>query len=160
MSRRPLRLALTGLLVLGGLIQLAPLRVENPPITQEPAWDSPETRALAQRACFDCHSNQVELPAYGYVAPVSWWLLDHVTEAREHLNFSEMDRPQRDADEAGEEVLEGEMPPRSYLLMHPEARLSDAERRQLAQGLAATLGGALEGEEGEHEEDEHEEGES
>jgi hypothetical protein len=32
------------------------------------------------------------------------------------------------------------MPPRSYTLMHPEARLTAAEKATLAQGLDATLG--------------------
>ncbi len=34
---------------------------DNPPVLAEPAWDSPTTRELAQRACFDCHSNETEL---------------------------------------------------------------------------------------------------
>ena len=44
----------------------------NPPVTKEPAWNSPDTRALVQRACFDCHSNQTTWPWYSHVAPVSW----------------------------------------------------------------------------------------
>jgi hypothetical protein len=42
------------------------------------------------------------------------------------------------------------MPPRSYQLTHPDARLTDAELAALANGLAATFGD--EGEEGEGEE--------
>ena len=38
-------------------------------------------------------------------------------------------------------MCEGEMPMPIYLPMHPEARLSDAEREALARGLDATLGG-------------------
>src|ERR671912_535728 len=34
----------------------------NPPVGAEPSWDSPETRALARQACFDCHSNETEWP--------------------------------------------------------------------------------------------------
>jgi hypothetical protein len=45
------------------------------------------------------------------------------------------------------------MPPRSYLLTHPEARLTDAELAALADGLAATFGEERGGEEGEAEED-------
>jgi hypothetical protein len=122
-------------------------RVENPPVRQEPAWDSPRTRELAVRACFDCHSNQSERQWY-HVAPASWWVASHVREAREHLNFSEFDRAQRDADEAAEEVEEREMPLRSYLLVHPAARLTDAERAELVAGLEATLGREGDEEEG------------
>jgi hypothetical protein len=42
------------------LIQLVPFGRQhtNPPVVQEPNWDSPQTRQLAVRACFDCHSNE------------------------------------------------------------------------------------------------------
>ena len=112
----------------------------NPPVRVEPAWDSPDTRALARRACFDCHSNETEWPAYARVAPVSWLVQHDVQEGRAALNFSEWNRPQKEAAEAAEAVLEGDMPMRVYALMHAHARLSGAERRTLAQGLANTLG--------------------
>ena len=113
---------------------------DNPPVRQEPTWDSPETRALAERACFDCHSNETEWPWYSWVAPVSWLVERDVVEAREHLNFSEFDRPQKDAEEAAEEVEEGEMPLWFYLPLHSEARLTDAELATLIAGLEATFG--------------------
>ena len=111
----------------------------NPPVLGEPAWDSPETRALAARACFDCHSNQVTWPVYSHVAPISWLVQRDVDDARAHLNFSEWTRPQKDADEAAEEVREGEMPLKIYTLMHAHARLSPAERDRLAAGLERTM---------------------
>jgi hypothetical protein len=54
-------------------IQLVPYGRDhtNPPGTGEPSWDTPATRALAKQACFDCHSNETEWPAYASVAPVS-----------------------------------------------------------------------------------------
>jgi hypothetical protein len=58
------------------------------------------------------------------------------------LNFSEWQRPQEEATKASEELLEGEMPPAAYLLMHAHARLGSADRDYLAQGLAKTLGGS------------------
>lgn len=67
----------------------------NPPVTSEPAWDSPQTRALAQRACFDCHSNETKWPIYSRIAPVSFVVTHHVVEGREHLNFSEWGTVQR-----------------------------------------------------------------
>lgn len=132
-------LAVFVLLALG--IQLVPYRVHNPPVRQEPAWDSAQTEALARRACYDCHSNEVKVPWYGHIAPASWLVRHHVDDARHALNFSEMDLPQEEAHEAGEEVEEGEMPPWYYAPLHPEARLTDAEWAQLAAGLDATLGG-------------------
>lgn len=136
--------ALWTLVAIFALIQLIPYRVHNPPVRQEPAWDSPRTEQLARQACFDCHSNEVETPWYGYVAPVAWVVRRHVDEGRSKLNFSEMDLPQEEAHEAGEEVAEGEMPPGYYRLAHAAARLSDPERRALVAGLDATLGGGTE----------------
>lgn len=116
----------------------------NPPVTAEPAWDGPETRALAKQACFDCHSNETEWPAYASVAPASWLVQRDVNEGRAVLNFSEWLRPQEEAKEAAQEVLEGEMPPAAYKWIHPHARLSAADRDRLGQGLTRTLGPALE----------------
>jgi mono/diheme cytochrome c family protein len=112
----------------------------NPPVTAEPAWDRPETRELARRACFDCHSNETAWPWYTSLAPTSWLAQRHVNEGRRELNFSEWDGPQRAAREAVESVRDGEMPTRDYLLVHPEARLTPAERQALIQGLGASLG--------------------
>lgn len=112
----------------------------NPPVVLEPAWDSPATREVARRACFDCHSNETRWPAYASIAPGSWLIRYDVTEGREEVNFSEWQRPQDEAGEVAEVVLEREMPPLTYRLLHPEARLTDAERERLAEGLDATVG--------------------
>lgn len=133
-------------------IQLVPYRVHNPPVRQEPAWDSPTTRELARRACLDCHSNQVVVPWYGQVAPFAWIVRDHVDEGRAALNLSEMDRPQHEAHEAAEVVAEGEMPPAYYTALHPEARLTEAERTLLTRGLERSLAGDG-GSEGDHDDD-------
>ena len=124
-------------------IQLVPYghnRV-NPPVVAEPAWNAAVTRALARDACFDCHSNQTQWPLYSRVAPASWLVQWDVEKGRAKLNFSEWQRRQDDAHEAAEAVQKGEMPPAKYRLMHAHARLSDADRLRLAEGLTATIGG-------------------
>ena len=123
-------------------IQLVPYGREhtNPPTIAEPRWDSAETRELARRACFDCHSNQTTWPVYARVAPASWLVYYDVVQGRAELNFSEWQRPQEEAREAPEVVREGEMPPLAYRLMHGHARLSAGERARLASGLARTVG--------------------
>lgn len=134
-----------GLLATLLAIQLVPYGRDhtNPPVTGEPTWDAPETRMLAKQACFDCHSNETEWPAYASIAPVSWLVQHDVDEGRAALNFSEWSRPQEEADDASEEVLEGEMPPAVYTLVHAHARLDAADRDRLAQGLAKTVGAAV-----------------
>lgn len=121
----------------------------NPPVRQEPAWDSPRTRALAQAACFDCHSNETVWPWYSNLAPLSWRVQEHVDEGRAALNFSEWDLPQDEADEVIEVLREGEMPLSDYLLLHPEARLSPADVEALIAGFAASGLASAEGRGGE-----------
>jgi len=105
-------------LVLGFLaIQLVPVERTNPPVIAEPNWDTPETRVLAQRACFDCHSNETVWPWYSYVAPVSWLVARDTNEGREVLNFSEWGSggEGREPWEMLEAVESGYMPPQIYL---------------------------------------------
>lgn len=140
-------LRLIGTIVLIGvglflLIQLVPYgrNHTNPAVAQEPAWDSSQTRALAQRACFDCHSNETTWPWYSNVAPVSWLLQHDVEDGRRTLNFSEWNRRQRGADEAAKTVQNGSMPRWFYIPLHPQANLSAADKAALIKGLQATFG--------------------
>jgi hypothetical protein len=112
----------------------------NPPVIEEPVWDSAQTRDSAVRVCFDCHSNETVWPWYSNVAPLSWLVQSDVAEGRESLNLSDWNRPQ-EGEEAAETVRDGSMPPSQYLLTQPDARLTDAELSALADGLTATLGG-------------------
>lgn len=124
------------------IIQLVPYGKNhtNPPVLQEPQWNSPETRALAQRACYDCHSNESTWPWYSNIAPISWLVQRDVDEGRAKLNFSEWGMGEQETEELYEVVAEGEMPPRIYLITHPEARLSAAEKEALMAGILATFG--------------------
>lgn len=142
-KRRFLKPLMLGALALAAGIQLVPYgrNHTNPPVTGEPQWDSPATRELAKRACFDCHSNETVWPWYSHVAPVSWLVQRDTDEGRRKLNFSEWNKPQKEADEAAKSVREGEMPMWIYLPTHPEARLTDAEKQALINGLEATMGG-------------------
>jgi hypothetical protein len=128
------------------LMQLVPYGRDhvNPPTMEEPRWVSAESRLLAKRACFDCHSNETRWPWYSNIAPVSWLVQGDVEEGRRHFNLSEWNRPQKDAREAIEKLREGEMPPSSYLPLHPEARLSTIEREHLIDALTAIIRPSIE----------------
>ena len=135
------------------LIQLIPYGRDhtNPAVVAEPAWDLPETRALAVRACFDCHSNETIWPWYSNVAPISWLVQRDVDEGREKLNFSEWrvyveiedgedEEKEYEWDDIEEVIRSGEMPLPIYLVQHPEAKLSMAEKEQLIEGLLVSTG--------------------
>ncbi|MBA1419469.1 MAG: heme-binding domain-containing protein [Epsilonproteobacteria bacterium] len=131
------------LLLLLVVIQFIPYGKDytNPAVIAEPKWDSLETRALFMKACVDCHTNETKWPAYSNVAPISWIVYNHVIEGREHFNISAWGHQKKNkGDEAAEELEEGEMPLKSYLLAHPEAQLTDDETKLLIQGLKNTFG--------------------
>ena len=97
---------------------------------------TPEVSAILDRSCQDCHSNSTRWPWYSNVVPASWFLVDHVNEGREHLNFSEWGRlDKRRADkrleEMCEQVSDREMPMDSYTWIHRSAKLSDTDRKTL-----------------------------
>jgi hypothetical protein len=128
------------------IAQLIPVPRANPPVRTTISWDSPQTQALWQRACADCHSNETRWPWYTAVAPASWLTVLHVSEGRQALNLSELDpaalspaRKARLVEEIAQVIRNGSMPPADYLLTHPEARLTDLEKELLIQGLQETL---------------------
>lgn len=132
------------LLVLGVLalaIQLIPYGRDhqNPPVVTEPDWDSPHTRDLVAAACFDCHSNETVWPWYSYVAPISWLIQGDVLEGRDELNFSDWG-DEGEVEDLTETIVDGEMPPARYRILHPMARLSEDQVAQLLAGLETTFG--------------------
>ena len=140
--RRRLLATLFGVLALGLVIQAVPYGRQhtNPPVLAEPNWDTPRTRTLVAYACFDCHSNETVWPWYSNIAPISWLVQRDVDQGRRAVNFSEWNRPQKEARESPNTVRKGEMPPWVYTIRSSTARLAAAEKEALATGLAATLG--------------------
>jgi hypothetical protein len=117
------------------VLQVLPIgKIKNPPVTQEAPWPDAATKQLAVAACYDCHSNEVRLKWYDKIAPVSWYVANHVNEGRDRLNFSEWDRGQ-DTDDLAESVEEGGMPLSSYTLLHPAGKLDAKEKQQLVDAL-------------------------
>ena len=205
-SRTPSRgrgLRISLLIVVGVLlvlfigIQFIPVNRTNPPVTTQLKWDSPQTQAVARRACMDCHSDETRWFWYSYVAPASWLIYCDVQRGRSELNLSSVaasgqargapispsndlayrlgqmlagggrpgepgrlpegqsqppsggQQPPRGQFPSGgrspagrirEQIESGQMPPATYTMIHPDAKLTDAERQLLVQGLAATLG--------------------
>lgn len=89
-----------------------------------------------KNACFDCHSNNTTYPWYANFQPVAWWLDKHIVDGKKHFNFSEFTTYSlRKADHKLEELIESQedmwMPMDEYTWMHPEAKLSDEERKAI-----------------------------
>ena len=115
----------------------------NAPVAREKSIHAqmevpPQVAKIFDRSCRDCHTNQPRWPWYADVAPVSWWVIDHSKHGRSHMNFSTWDK--YDNEQAQEllnyicmQVSMGEMPLKSYLLVHRDARLSKEDVRTLCQ---------------------------
>ena len=95
-----------------------------------------EVKSILKTSCYDCHSFETVYPWYSNIAPVSWWLKDHVNEGRSHLNFStwanyEYKRADHKLEEVIEMMEEDEMPLNSYLITHGDAKLSAEQSEAL-----------------------------
>jgi mono/diheme cytochrome c family protein len=90
---------------------------------------SAEVKQILRSACYDCHSANTEYPWYNNVAPVSYWLADHIKDGKKHLNFSDwenytVEKKDHKLEEVVEEVKKGEMPLKEYTWTHGDARLT------------------------------------
>jgi heme-binding protein len=124
-----------GLLGLVTALQFVPVSRTNPP-ERERAIAPPDVRTILQRSCYDCHSNETHWPWYSRIAPASFLISRDVTEGRRELNLStwsqyDARRKARKLREIGEQVEKGKMPQWYYVILHPDARLSAADRQLL-----------------------------
>lgn len=135
LNRKSFKAVAVGGAVVFALIQLVPVElVNNNPSTRGPLEAPPQVRAALQTACFDCHSNETRWPWYSRIAPSSWLTAHDVEDGRKAINLSEWgdrleeDR-QFDRESMWEQIELGDMPPKKYLLLHPEAVLSEEQKR-------------------------------
>ena len=155
MKARLLKVIKWVLIVVAYLLVLAQFKrpaKTNPAIDSSQAIEShiqldPKVEAILDRSCNDCHSNKTRWPWYANVAPVSWFVIDHVDEGRSHLNFSEWGTYSREEQKTHlgqfcELVKEGWMPLSSYTPLHPDAKLSDEDKRLICE-WASTEGARL-----------------
>ena len=125
-----------GVLLIG--MQFFRINKENPVVNLEDDFITimnppAEVQNILKTSCYDCHSNESNYPWYTNIAPVSWWVKDHINEGREELNFSEWgtyDAKRKDhkLEECAEEVEEGEMPLAPYTITHGDAELSESQK--------------------------------
>ena len=149
MSDRPWPYVIGGLVLLFVILQLVPTPgAQNPPVEEEVVAPE-EVLQILRQSCYNCHSHETAWPWYADVAPAKWLVRNHVANARDELNFSTWNRYDAEDrahnwEEVAEEVEEGEMPLRSYLLVHRDARLTDAERQLLVDWAGEAAGGQAE----------------
>ena len=104
-----------------------------------------QVATILDQSCNDCHSNKTRWPWYSHVAPVSWFVIDHVNHGRSHLNFSDWGRfERREAEEMlssiCREVQSGAMPLSSYTPLHPGSELTNDEIKVLCDWTSSEQG--------------------
>jgi len=142
------------------VIQLVPVDRTNPPV--DPAkklQPPPEVEAILREACYDCHSNETRWPWYSYVAPVSWWIANHVQDGRRGLNLSDwadlkpgledtqlngqpytaVEYKRKILSDMETDMQEGRMPIASYLLIHHDARVTPEQYRVVSDWLDGVM---------------------
>jgi len=95
-----------------------------------------EVQQILKTSCNDCHSNNTAYPWYSEIAPVSWYLASHVNDGKEHLNFSEWalyneNQKNHIIEDLLEELEEKEMPLKSYLIVHENAKMTAEQYKVL-----------------------------
>jgi hypothetical protein len=95
-----------------------------------------DVNTILKKACNDCHSNTTVYPWYNNIQPVAWWLNNHITGGKRHLNFNDFTsrsvaRQYKRMQDCIDEVKEGDMPLDSYLWIHKDAKLTDTEKQTL-----------------------------
>ena len=93
-------------------------------------------RATLAAKCGDCHSERTHYPIYAHIAPVSWMMERDIHEGRADLNLSQWQFMNHESrinvlTRMAAEVRTGQMPPRTYVMLHPGARLSPDEQQQV-----------------------------
>ena len=108
----------------------------RPPLDNAPAMADlnapPPVKAILQRACYDCHSNETRLAWFDQPAPVYWLVVKDVKEGRKALNFSNFDQLPKGVQAAKlyESIMQIEqqaMPLTSYTALHHEGFVTEAE---------------------------------
>ena len=100
--------------------------------------------SILKRSCYDCHSDHTVWPWYTSIAPASWLVGDDVTKGRKKMNFSQWDKIPAAKQEARlneicEEIKAEEMPLPPYLILHGDAKLSQADKDILCQWVEIEL---------------------
>lgn len=100
--------------------------------------------SILKRSCYDCHSDHTVWPWYSSIAPASWLVGDDVVTGRKKMNFSQWDKIPTAKQEARlneicEEIKSDEMPLPPYLILHGDAKLSQADKDILCQWVEVEL---------------------
>ncbi len=103
-------------------------------------------KPIFKKSCFDCHSSQTTYPWYYKVPGVKQLIDSDIKEAKSHLDFSNdypfvsHDSPENDLKSIEKSVSKKTMPPKKYLWLHNNAKLSQKEVEEIKKWVKESLG--------------------
>lgn len=93
-------------------------------------------RSLYTNACYDCHSSHTNYEWYDNIAPISWYVDDNIKRGTFALDFSNW----KNLSEIEKEIMfsaipfninTDRMPTQNYKQLHPKARLSPSQKKEM-----------------------------
>jgi hypothetical protein len=109
----------------------------NPPVDESKTIFAtlnvpPDVKAILDRSCTDCHTNNTKWPWYSSVAPTSWLTERDVKNGRSSMNLSvwgtyKKTKQAGKLDDISEQLTTDKMPLKPYRIMHPGSVLSKEE---------------------------------
>ena len=139
MLTKIIKIVLVLIVLAFGVLQFIRPDFSNPPVVEGETLQAstvvpPHVQEVLTRSCSDCHSNETRYPWYSKVTPFNWFLADHIDLGRDELNLSlwntyTPDKKAHKLEEICEQIEQGSMPLPSYLWIHREAVMSEADAR-------------------------------
>ena len=120
------------------LLQLIQIEIPKPP-KATPADEiraTKEVTAILKTSCYDCHSNETNMPWYGNISPISIGVHSNIKNGRAWLNFSifnkyEKKKKQKIYKGIVDSIKVQKMPPAEYLMFHKNAILMPTQSKML-----------------------------
>jgi mono/diheme cytochrome c family protein len=125
-----------GKLSVAAVVVFVALQAVRPGIPAKPAtaeFEAPqEVRQIINKNCYSCHSDERRLSWFDQIVPGYWLVRHDILTARHHLNFYTLGSKPAAAQRASlyesvNMIQLGAMPLPSFLMLHPEARVTPEE---------------------------------
>ncbi|WP_264530178.1 heme-binding domain-containing protein [Flavobacterium sp. N502540] len=95
-----------------------------------------KVEVILQTSCYDCHSNNTRYPWYSNLQPIRSFMENHIKKGKNNLNFSRWGAYSKrkqgtKLNRIISQIKSDEMPLSSYTLIHRDAVLSAAQKKEI-----------------------------
>ncbi len=137
------RIKITGIILIGSIILIQFFQPERNKGVADSEYDllsvvsAPDSISkILKNSCYNCHSNHTNYPWYSYISPLSWYLESHIKKGKDKMNlsnFGELEKSKKIGilTDICDVIESGEMPLKSYLLIHQDAKIEEEAREEI-----------------------------